>query len=725
LQIATPDTIDSLADDLSSYLGKDQINNVRRAYYYAEQAHEGQFRHTGDAYVTHPLAVASILSEMHMDHQSLMAAMLHDVIEDTGVTKTAIKSQFGNTVADLVDGVSKLNKITFSSHAEAQAENFQKMAMAMAKDLRVILVKIADRLHNMRTLEVLTSDKRRRIGRETLDIYAPIANRLGMNNVRVEFEELCFTALYPMRARRINAAVKRVRGNRKEIVLQIQTSLEACLEREGLPGRTIGREKHLYSIYEKMRSKHKSFSEIMDVYAFRIVVDSVDACYRVLGAVHSLYKPVPGRFKDYIAIPKANGYQSLHTTLFGMHGVPIEIQIRTEEMEAMANNGIASHWLYKSSDDLPSNAHIRAREWVNGLLDIQKHAGNSLEFIENVKIDLFPDEIYVFTPKGTIFELPAGSTAVDFAYAIHTDVGSSCVACRISRRLAPLSEPLQSGQTVEIITAPGTQPNPAWLSFVITGKARSNIRHHLKNQKYSESVALGRRLLNKALANFGSNLASVAKENINTVLNQTSLKSLDQLLEEIGLGNRMSYLIAQRLTKHSDIALLENGSKPEQQESLAIRGSEGMVMNYAKCCHPIPGDPIVGHISSGRGMVIHTDDCNNITEIRDNPEKCVAVSWDPNVEGEFSVELRVELENLRGIIATLATTITGAEANIEKISTVERDAHFIIVNLSLNVRNRVHLAHVMKRVRLIKAVASVTRVKSRRVRKVIKSSIGA
>ena len=654
-----------------------------------------------------------------------MAAMLHDVIEDTGVTKTAIKSQFGNTVADLVDGVSKLNKITFSSHAEAQAENFQKMAMAMAKDLRVILVKIADRLHNMRTLEVLTSDKRRRIGRETLDIYAPIANRLGMNNVRVEFEELCFTALYPMRERRISAAVKRVRGNRKEIVLQIQTSLEACLEREGLPGRTIGREKHLYSIYEKMRSKHKSFSEIMDVYAFRIVVDSVDACYRVLGAVHSLYKPVPGRFKDYIAIPKANGYQSLHTTLFGMHGVPIEIQIRTEEMEAMANNGIASHWLYKSSDDLPSNAHIRAREWVNGLLDIQKHAGNSLEFIENVKIDLFPDEIYVFTPKGTIFELPAGSTAVDFAYAIHTDVGSSCVACRISRRLAPLSEPLQSGQTVEIITAPGTQPNPAWLSFVITGKARSNIRHHLKNQKYSESVALGRRLLNKALANFGSNLASVAKENINTVLNQTSLKSLDQLLEEIGLGNRMSYLIAQRLTKHSDIALLENGSKPEQQESLAIRGSEGMVMNYAKCCHPIPGDPIVGHISSGRGMVIHTDDCNNITEIRDNPEKCVAVSWDPNVEGEFSVELRVELENLRGIIATLATTITGAEANIEKISTVERDARFIIVNLSLNVRNRVHLAHVMKRVRLIKAVTSVTRVKSRRVRKVIKSSIGA
>ena len=725
MQVAALDTIDSLADGLSNYLGKDQVNSVRRAYFYAEQAHDGQVRRSGDAYVTHPLAVASILSKMHMDHQSLMAAMLHDVIEDTGITKTAIKSQFGNTVADLVDGVSKLNKITFSSRAEAQAENFQKMAMAMAKDLRVILVKIADRLHNMRTLEVLAPDKRRRIARETLDIYAPIANRLGMNNVRVEFEELGFAALYPMRARRISAAVKSIRGNRKEIVSQIQTSLEACLEREGLPGRTIGREKHLYSIYEKMRSKRKSFSEIMDVYAFRIIVDRVDTCYRVLGAIHSLYKPVPGRFKDYIAIPKANGYQSLHTTLFGMHGVPIEIQIRTEEMEAMANNGISSHWLYKSSDDLPSNAHIRAREWVNGLLEMQKHAGNSLEFIENVKIDLFPDEIYVFTPKGQIFELPAGSTAVDFAYAIHTDVGNSCVACRISRRLAPLSEPLQSGQTVEIIAAPGTQPNPAWLSFVVTGKARSNIRHYLKNQKHSESVALGRRLLNKALAGFGTQIESISNDNFESVLQQTNLKSVDQLLEEIGLGNRMSYMIAQRLGAQLNVSADEDElAEPEQQATLAIRGSEGMVMNYAKCCQPIPGDPIVGHISSGRGMVIHADDCNNIADIRDNPEKCIAVSWDPEVEGEFSVELRVELENQRGIIATLATNITGAEANIEKISTVERDARFSIVNLSLNVKNRIHLARVMKRVRLIKPVTKVTRVKSRKVKKVIKSTIG-
>lgn len=725
MQVPAVDNIDSLATGLYGYLGKDQVNHVRRAFFYAEQAHEGQFRRSGEPYVTHPLAVAEILSEMHMDHQSLMAAMLHDVIEDTGITKTAIKTQFGNTVADLVDGVSKLNKITFSSRAEAQAENFQKMAMAMAKDLRVILVKIADRLHNMRTLEVLSPEKRRRIARETLDIYAPIATRLGMNTVRVEFEELGFAALYPMRAQRIQTAVKNVRGNRKEILSKIQTSLEACLEREGLPGRTMGREKHLYSIYEKMRSKRKSFSEIMDVYAFRIVVDKVDTCYRVLGAVHSLYKPVPGRFKDYIAIPKANGYQSLHTVLFGMHGVPIEIQIRTEEMEAMANNGIAAHWLYKSTDDQPSNSHLRAREWVNGLLELQKHAGNSLEFIENVKIDLFPDEIYVFTPKGTIFELPAGSTAVDFAYAIHTDVGNSCVACRISRRLAPLSEPLQSGQTVEIITAPGTQPNPAWLSFIVTGKARSNIRHYLKNQKQSESIALGKRLLNKALAGFATQLESVSQENMDVVLQQFNLKSMEQLLEEIGLGNRMSYMVAQRLVANSDMTATEAQKESDRAGSIDIHGSEGMVMNYAKCCHPIPGDPVVGHISSGRGMVIHTDDCNNIADIRDNPEKCVQVRWDPDVEGEFSVELRVELENQRGIIATLATTITGTEANIEKISTVERDARFSIVNLSVNVRNRVHLARVMKKVRLIKPVTKVTRVKSRKVRKNIKPSIGS
>lgn len=717
-------TIDSLASNLNGYLASDQVDHVRRAYYYAEQAHDGQFRRSGEPYVTHPLAVAGILSDMHMDHQSLMAAMLHDVIEDTGISKTAIKGQFGETVAEMVDGVSKLNKIAFSSRAEAQAENFQKMALAMARDLRVILVKLADRLHNMRTLDVLSPEKRRRIAKETLDIYAPIANRLGMNAVRVEFEELGFAALYPMRARRIDAAVRSIRGNRKEIVSQIQSAIEACLSREGMPARVFGREKHLYSIYEKMRIKRKSFSEIMDVYAFRIVVDSVDTCYRVLGAVHNLFKPVPGRFKDYIAIPKANGYQSLHTTLFGMHGVPIEIQIRTEEMESMANNGIAAHWLYKSSDDTPSNAHIRARQWINGLLEMQKNAGNSLEFIENVKIDLFPDEIYVFTPKGKIMELPAGSTAVDFAYAVHTDVGNSCVACRISRRLSPLSEPLESGQTVEIITTPGAQPNPAWLSFVVTGKARSNIRHFLKNQRQSESISLGRRLLNKILAGHGTQLEKLEAEQVQSALEALSAESMDALLSDIGLGNRMAHMVAQKLLPEEPVVATPSpGNKESRLSPLAIRGSEGMVMSFARCCHPIPGDPVVGHISSGRGMVIHTEDCNNISEIRHQPDKIVTVRWDPDVEGDFAVEVRVEVENERGIIAKLATAITSKEANIERISTVEKDARFSIVNLLLTVKNRIHLARVMKHIRLIKPVTRVARVKSKKHVKPIKGSI--
>lgn len=717
-------TIDSLASNLNGYLASDQVDHVRRAYYYAEQAHDGQFRRSGEPYVTHPLAVAGILSDMHMDHQSLMAAMLHDVIEDTGISKTAIKGQFGETVAEMVDGVSKLNKIAFSSRAEAQAENFQKMALAMARDLRVILVKLADRLHNMRTLDVLSPEKRRRIAKETLDIYAPIANRLGMNAVRVEFEELGFAALYPMRARRIDAAVRSIRGNRKEIVSQIQGAIEACLSREGMPARVFGREKHLYSIYEKMRIKRKSFSEIMDVYAFRIVVDSVDTCYRVLGAVHNLFKPVPGRFKDYIAIPKANGYQSLHTTLFGMHGVPIEIQIRTEEMESMANNGIAAHWLYKSSDDTPSNAHIRARQWINGLLEMQKNAGNSLEFIENVKIDLFPDEIYVFTPKGKIMELPAGSTAVDFAYAVHTDVGNSCVACRISRRLSPLSEPLESGQTVEIITTPGAQPNPAWLSFVVTGKARSNIRHFLKNQRQSESISLGRRLLNKILAGHGTQLEKLEADEVQSALEALGVESMDALLSDIGLGNRMAHMVAQKLLPEEPVVATPSpGNKESRQSPLAIRGSEGMVMSFARCCHPIPGDPIVGHISSGRGMVIHTEDCNNISEIRHQPDKIVSVRWDPDVEGDFAVEVRVEVENERGIIAKLATAITSKEANIERISTVEKDARFSIVNLLLTVKNRIHLARVMKHIRLIKPVTRVARVKSKKHVKPIKGSI--
>jgi len=701
--------IDALATKLTTYLEPGQVNLVRRAYYYAEQAHDGQKRRSGEAYVSHPLAVAGILYEMHMDHQSLMAAMLHDVIEDTGLSREAIASQFGETVANLVDGVSKLNKLDFSTQAEVQAENFQKMALAMAKDIRVILVKLADRLHNMRTLEVLSPDKRRRIAKETIDIYAPIANRLGMHNFRVEFEERSFIMLYPMRAPLIEAAVRSASGHRKELVTQVQSALDLCLTRENLPGRVLGREKHLFSIYQKMRSKKKSFREITDVFAFRIITDQVDTCYRILGAVHNMYKPVPGRFKDYIAIPKVNGYQSLHTTLFGMHGIPIEIQIRTEEMEAMANNGIAAHWLYKSSDDRPNQSHIRARQWVQDLLEMQKQAGNSLEFIEHVKTDLFPDEIYVFTPKGTIMELPAGSTPVDFAYAVHTDVGNACVACRINRRLAPLSEPLQSGQTVEIISS-GTHPNPAWLSFAVTGKARSNIRHFLKTQRRSEAISLGRRLLNKTLSSYGYHLANIPKDKVGGLLEETNFEVLDDLLEDIGLGNRMAYIVARRLIPNEDGG--SDFSADQDNSGLSIRGTEGLLMTYAKCCHPIPGDPIVGFISSGRGMIVHTEACNNVAEFRTDPKKCVSLRWDPGVEGEFSVELRVEVEHHRGIIAHLANAITSSEANIEKMTMTDRDAQISIVNLTLSVRNRIHLARVLKRVRLIRSVSKVMRVRN-------------
>ena len=701
-------TIDSLSESLTEYLESDQVNLVRRAYYYAEQAHDGQFRISGDPYVTHPLAVAGILREMHMDHQSVAAAMLHDVIEDTGLTKEAISGQFGSSVADIVDGVSKLNRIEFSTQAEAQAENFQKMALAMAKDIRVILVKLADRMHNMRTLSALKPDKQRRIARETLDIYAPIANRLGMNNMRIEFEERGFEALYPMRARRLEAAVKSIAGNRKTIVLQIESALTACLKRESLPGRVLGRKKHIFSIYKKMREKRISFREITDVFAFRIITDEVDTCYRILGAVHNLYKPVPGRFKDYIAIPKVNGYQSLHTTLFSIHAIPIEIQIRTEDMEAMANNGIAAHWLYKSEEEMPNQSHIRARQWVQGLLEMQKQAGDSQEFVEHVKTDLFPDEIYVFTPKGAILELPAGSTAVDFAYAVHTDVGNSCVACRINRRLAPLSQVLQSGQTIEII-ASGAYPNPAWLNFVVTGKARSNIRHYLKNQRRSEAITLGRRLLNKTLAGFGYNLSNIPKNKVGGLLEETDFDVLDDLLEDIGLGNRMAYIVARRLLPDDGKNLQES---TEKDAALAIHGAEGMVMSFAKCCHPIPGDHIVGYISSGKGMVVHLESCNNVAEVLNDPKKHLALRWDPVVEGEFPVELRVEIEHQRGLIATLANVITSSEANIDKISTADRDAQFSIVNLTINVRNRIHLASVMKKVRVIKSVIKVSRTKN-------------
>lgn len=700
-------TIEALTHRLSSYLQPEQINLVKRAYFYAEQAHDGQMRRSGEAYITHPLAVAHILATMHLDHQSLMAAMLHDVIEDTPVGKQALAKQFGDTVAELVDGVSKLTQMNFETQAEKQAENFQKMALAMARDIRVILVKLADRLHNMRTLGVMPAEKKRRIAKETLEIYAPIAHRLGMNDMRLEFEDRGFYAMYPLRATRLQAALKTARGNRTELVEKIQGAIEKRLDREKILALVIGREKHIYSIYLKMRSKKKFFKEIMDVYAFRIIVEDIDTCYRVLGSIHNLYKPVVSEFKDYIAIPKANGYQSLHTILVGMHGVPIEVQIRTKEMDEMANSGIAAHFLYKAdSDEALGSTHLRAREWIKGLLEMQQHAGDPLEFIENVKIDLFPDEVYVFTPKGKIVELPGGATAVDFAYAVHTDVGNTCVACRINGRIAPLSQPLESGQKVSVVTAENGQPNPHWLNFVSSGKARSAIRHFLKNQRHHESIALGRRMLGKALSDLHINIDELSDEQKHQLIEKSGASGFERLLEEIGLGSRIAYAVA-RLLQNDDTATAKNSGNI--YSPLTIESSESMMISFARCCRPIPGDPIIGHISTGKGLVVHLEGCHNIADQRQKPENINRVGWAPTVTGEFPVDVLVEVESERGIVANLANRITEQGANIENINVDERDAHNSIIKLCIGVANRVHLANIMRRIKAMHAVIKVTR----------------
>ncbi|MFI4937844.1 MAG: RelA/SpoT family protein, partial [Candidatus Berkiellales bacterium] len=560
-----------LRDQLALYLSEEQVAEITQAYTLAAKAHEGQKRYTGEPYISHPLEVARILAGLKMDHQTIMAAMLHDVIEDTAIDKAEIAKRFGTKVAELVDGVSKLKQISFDNRELAQAENLRKMMLAMTQDIRVILIKLADRLHNMRTLGALPSEKRRRIALETLEIYAPIAHRLGINHMRVEFEDLGFAALYPVRYRVLKESVRRARGNRKALIRNIEKEIKRKLEEVGLKDFTLwGREKHLYSLYKKMHKKRLSLSEVMDVYAFRVIVKTLEDCYLALGAIHSVYRPVFRRFKDYIAVPKANGYQSLHTTLIGSHGVPIEVQIRNEEMEHLAENGIAAHWLYKSEDK--EARHIHTREWLKGFLELQQNIGNSIEFIENVKIDLFSDDVYVFTPKGTILSLPHGATAVDFAYMVHTDVGNSCVGCKIDRRLAPLSTRLKSGQSVEIITAKGAHPNPAWLSFAMTGKSRSNIRHWLKSQQISEACALGNRLVESALASSGVTLEDFDQKTLDQIIHDFKIESLDELFEEVGFGKRMAPLVAQRLLGYYRHKNLPVNTKPEV---LTIKGTEG------------------------------------------------------------------------------------------------------------------------------------------------------
>ena len=708
--VPEPFRIRHLCQYLEEYLEPEQVAAVYEAYLFSAEAHEGQQRISGEPYITHPIAVARILAELRIDHESLIAAILHDVIEDTPTAKDQITERFGEEVAELVDGVSKLTHIEFESKAEAQAENFRKMMLAMVRDIRVILIKLADRIHNMRTLGVMRPDKRRRIARETLEIYVPIANRLGMNNVRLELEDLGFKAMHPVRSRILEESLKKARGNRKEIVCKIEETISTRLEQEGLKARVLGREKHLYSIYRKMKHKHLPFAEVMDVYAFRIIVATVDDCYRMLGIMHSLYTPVPGRFKDYIAIPKNNGYQSLHTVLFSPYGVAVEIQIRTEDMNKVGETGIAAHWLYKTNEGVSNNAQLRARKWLHDLLEIQQNAGNSQEFLENVKINLFPHEVFVFTPKGEIMELPHGATAVDFAYSVHTDVGNQCVAVKIDRRLMPLRTGLSSGQTIEIITSKGAQPNPAWLDFVHTAKARANIRNFLKNLRHHEAVTLGIRLLNKSLAAHNSGLEHLTDTQIQLVLDEYSFDSMETMYGQIGLGSHLSMVIARALlnaTTDKDTTEDEH----TKTKPLSIKGTEGAVVTFAKCCRPIPGDSILGFVTSGRGIVVHTKYCNNVAEYRNRPEKWIDVEWEKETEGEFPIDIQTLVESHRGVLAKVAACLADMEANIENVSIEERDGMHSILSFTVAIRDRLHLARIMKKLRTLKYIKRISRTK--------------
>lgn len=698
-----------LREELESYLDPDEIEKCAQAYRFAEKAHRGQIRRSGEPYITHPIGAALILSKMRLDHQTIMATLLHDVVEDTGVSKEELIHQFGEEIATLVDGVTKLTKIKFESRAEAQAENFRKMVLAMVKDIRVIVVKLADRYHNMKTLGAMPAAKRRRIALETLEIYAPIANRLGMHALYRGLEDLGFQAMYPLRYRIIKEAVEKTKGNRKELTQRIENDLEKALKKLNIPYQHVfGRQKHLYGIYRKMVLKKASFHEIMDVFAFRVLTQDIDSCYRVMGALHQAFKPVPQRFKDYIGIPKSNGYQSLHTTLFGPYGIPLEVQIRTREMDGVAENGVAAHWIYKSAGQEVNEAQLRAREWVQRLLEIQSSTGSSLEFIENVKIDLFPDEVYVFTPKGHIMELPKGATSVDFAYSVHSDIGNTCVAAKVNRRLVPLSMPLANGQTVEIMTSPTARPNPAWLNFVITGKARSNIRHFLKSQKYHESVGLGERLMDQALSALGTDFSKVPKSSLDILLSALHYKSKEDLLYAVGVGDQISMVIANRLIVGSDGEELD---KLMKCVALPIKGTEGMVVRFAECCQPIPGDNIVGHFQQGRGILVHVSDCPKLMKMRPDVRQIIALRWDEQVHGEFWVDITVEVTNERGVLAALATAIADAGSNIGNIMLDPKDGRHNAVTFSISVTDRAHLARVMRRLRAHKIVLRLYRKK--------------
>ena len=719
----TPTSLDPLLAQARTYLKKKHVRQLKSAFEFGAQAHSGQTRKTGGDYIWHPVAVAHILANIHLDHESLIAALLHDVVEDTPFTKKDIIERFGDNVAEMVDGVTKLGKLEFDNPKEAQAESFRKMVLAMARDIRVILIKLADRLHNMRTLGVMRPAKQRRIALETLEIYAPIAARLGINAVRIELEDLGFKAMYPYRAAVLEKAVKKARGNRDEIVEQINEAINKRLESDQIPAQVVGREKHLYSLYKKMKYKHLSFDEILDIFAFRVVVNSADECYRVLGSVHSLYKPFPGRFKDYIAIPKANGYQSLHTVLFGPYGAYIEVQIRTNEMHEVSEHGIAAHWVYKQNHDTPTTAHqnhalsaveVRAQEWVKNLLEIQQGAGNSLDFLENVKIDLFPNVIYVFTPKGDIITLPAGATAVDFAYAVHTNIGHATVGCRVDKKLIPLRTRLESGQTVEIIRSKELQPNPSWLHFVSTAKARSQIRGFLKNQQSESAQTLGQRLLEKALRGFSMTYRHLSDSLKTQLVNDLKLESWSHLLAEIGLGKRLAKLVAKQihdyvygstLTPH-----LPRNEQDANAQPLVISGTEGMVVHYAGCCHPIPGDDIIGFISAEKGLVIHRQECKNVRHFKNHPEKWLDVKWEDQIAQAFDVELLLEVRNTRGALARIASNIAEMKTDIDRVRSEDKDDTYSLMHIVISVHSRKHLADVMRKLKRLAIVEKIHRV---------------
>lgn len=699
---------EGLKNQVSAYLPPDQVERIYEAFKVSFDAHGDQKRQSGEPYITHPVAVAGILADMRLDHETLMAALLHDVIEDTPLSKEDLAELFGPTVAELVEGVSKLDKLKFSSKEELQTENYRKMIMAMTQDIRVILIKLADRTHNMRTIGHLRPDKRRRIARETLDIFAPLAHRLGIHNIKNELETLGFKAMYPMRARFLESEVKKARGNRKELLERVRKEIITRLEDIGIDARVYGREKHLYSIYKKMRNKELNFDQVMDIYAFRVVVDNVDTCYRVIGAVHNLYKPIETRFKDYIAIPKSNGYQSLHTSLKGPHGVPVEIQVRTEEMDLMADRGVAAHWLYKNTDESGTTAQVRAQKWMQSLLELQQSAGNSFEFIENVKSELFPEEIYVFAPDGRIVELPQGATAVDFAYAVHTDIGNTCIGARVNHKAYSLSKPLETGQTVEIRTAPGSRPNIAWLNFVVSGKARAKIRQVLKAQEADDARLLGERLLRAALGAVSfdeiddAEYARVAKE--------MKRDSKEALIRDIGLGNLMSVAVARRLIGDVE-GLKDDTAEDSNSRSLAIKGADGLLVSFAKCCRPIPGDDIIAHVSPGRGLVIHRRECKNVRGHEEEPGKYFPVQWDNKPDAHFVSELRVEMVNHQGALARLTSNIAKTGCNIHGLKTEEIDSSIYYIDVALTITDRKHLADVMRSIRKMPHVQRVTRLR--------------